>query len=372
MEVLDLLVIGNGFDLACGLKTSYDDFHNAMIESVKYDSKNKQSNAFERFPEINFSDDKVVIFIEQCKKLYNEENFFVSYFCNCKDSFEWNRVEIEIGKIVRGYDYVLSKLIAPLEYNEKLYIDSKEINDCLSTFKYVKEYNNFYFEINPKNGGADILVIISDKSKQNDFINFDKIKESLIHHLFEDLQNFSGLFSKYLKTFCDNDKIDSSYEFKLNAYNVISYNFTHTIEHYYSLHKENICYIHGDLQNNNLVFGPKPIEFNNSLFDIFSKPALCLYHNTDYIRLTDFLRNINDMNNNIKIGFFGHSLDLADAFTLKTILKDNDKDNTIYIFYKDANSKRTLISNLVQLLGHPEFENRTSAGKLKFLKLEDA
>lgn len=371
MEPFDLLIIGNGFDLACGLKTSYDDFHNAMIEGIKYD-RNKQPNAFKRFPEINLADDKVIKFIEKCKKLYNEKNFFVRYFYNCQDSFEWNRVEKEIGKIVRSYDYILSRLIAPLEYEEKFYIDSKEINDCLSTFKYVKEYNNFYFEINPKNGGADILVIVSDEFNGKEMINLDKIKESLIQHLFDDLQSFSNLFSEYLKAFCDNNKIDLSYKSNLNAYNVISYNYTHTIEHYNVCNRQNIRYIHGDLENNNLVFGPKPIDFNNSLFNIFSKPALCLYHNTDYTRFYDFLNNINEMNNNVKIGFFGHSLDLADAFTLRTILNDNDKDNTVYIFYKDANAKKNLISNLVQLLGRDEFQNRTSNDKIKFLKLEDA
>lgn len=372
MEPFDLLIIGNGFDLACGLKTSYADFHNAMIEAINYDIRNKQPNPFERFPEINLADDKVIKFIEQCKKLYNEKNFFVSYFCNCLDSFEWNRVEIEIGKIVRSYDYILSRLMAPLEYKEKLYIDSKEINDCLSTFIYVREYNNFHFEINPKNGGADILVMIRDELYGNEIINLDKIKESLIQHLFDDLQYFSNLFAMYLKAFCDNDKIDLSCKFNLNAYNVISYNYTHTIEYYNVCAQQNIRYIHGDLGNNNLVFGPKPIDFNNSSFNIFSKPALCLYHNTDYIRFSDFLKNINNMNNNMKIGFFGHSLDLADAFTLRTILNDNDKDNTVYIFYKDANAKRNLISNLVQLLGRDEFQSRTSNDKLKFLKLEDA
>ena len=67
------------------------------------------------------------------------------------------------------------------------------------------------------------------------------------------------------------------------------------------------------------------------------------------------------------IGFFGHSFDLADSSTLKQILNCR-KDMNVYIYYFDDKSKRNIISNLMQILGVEDFEERLRRNRLHFLQ----
>ena len=67
MTDLDLLVIGNGFDLACGLKTSYNDFHNALVASIRCDI-NKPLKKYDIFKDVNLKGEKVNEFINTCQE----------------------------------------------------------------------------------------------------------------------------------------------------------------------------------------------------------------------------------------------------------------------------------------------------------------
>ena len=372
MTDLDLLVIGNGFDLACGLKTSYNDFHSALKASIE-----SKTDEFYKYPGMEYTksfykNDNIIKFIVECQNLKESNNFFVNYFYNCKEHIEWNRVETEIEKIVILFDFILDSLDKYVYSNKECQrFDASNISNCLSVLSNFNEYLGIKIRVDSfhlKDGSVKhyiTLIGFNDNETKDKFIRVQELKEELPQKLFDDLLDFSNLFSLYLESLIDNPTIKKpNFKFK----KVISYNYTSTIKYYIGNEDIDICYIHGNIKDKNIIFGPKPLSFKIPAFNIFSKSAQCLYRNTDYMELVNDYISKTDKNN---IGFFGHTFDLADSSTLKLILGNKEKNNMIYIYYYDDKSKRNIISNLMQILGAEDFEDRVRNNRLCFLKCEN-
>ena len=112
-EIYDLLIVGNGFDLAHKLHTSYADFYNFMKFSVEYETKRSFIKNIEDYFKITYSPelDNLGMDFLSAKIGKRKDNFFVNYFCKYITVFDsWNGFESELREILIALDYLLDNL----------------------------------------------------------------------------------------------------------------------------------------------------------------------------------------------------------------------------------------------------------------------
>ena len=181
-ETKQLLIIGNGFDLACGLKSSYKDFFDNYFKSIS--STNP--------------------------KMYWERYFQnMSYLNSGKDDYSWTDIETQIFTQLQNVEFLIqNELVNNIFYenkddlikeiklslsksNSKLNLDS-----LLSTFYLLKSVFEYY--------------MIGNKLKLNTALN--KIKTDLLK-----LENhFTNYLSKEIQN--ANSKIETNNENETNIF----------------------------------------------------------------------------------------------------------------------------------------------------------
>lgn len=187
----NLFILGNGFDLAHGLNTSYKNFKKFLWEHIS-DTPFFDGNKYPRIKEmpemplqpIYTSKGKLYNLIEECQLLY----WLIDEAATCVDDLEWNQFETLLGNL----DY--NKVFDNCENNENV---AAILIGVLGTLEEV------FFEW---------ISTIQIKEKSNAKMYLTKIISSS-----DDL--------------------------------AISFNYTETIEEVYKLKEENVCYIHGKREN---------------------------------------------------------------------------------------------------------------------------
>lgn len=367
---MNILVIGNGFDLAHGLPTRYMDFLEFIEEYNKY--KNDFLN----------ESDYIVCFKglkESKSEIYNEINDLINknrwfhHFLKLKEYRSlnnrqtWIDFESEISKVIQTLDKVKNRFendsysefnqvqLDEYEFEVLQYIleESKEISvyDCVFTLDQVEKYiQELMIDLNRLIRCLEIYLIYYVKSK------YDKVQ---------------------VKNFINDLKIDR----------VLTFNYTDTYEYAYAYGATNVNfdYIHGkvtaehDLNSCNLVLGideyldgnkkNSNIEFIQfkKFFQRIYKGTGCVYK--DWIKLY-FERKEKNTNVQYKLNlyFIGHSLDVTDKDILKELILCDGANTTIYYHNQDALGR--MIANLVKVIGEDELICRTggSNASIKFIK----
>lgn len=245
-----LVIIGNGFDLAHGLKTSYQDFLNWYLNDVWEKAK------------INgiFSDDLLNIKIRSTHiHLYINEKFNIELFIN------------------RGGQEVFytpgdSSKILKIEYNSVLL---EKLLNVVRDYRWVDiemEYYNLL--VNSFLDGRIINGDLENVKRLNSDFNF--IKDKLEEYL-KTLDDFSTI-EEVQKLFKDSFG-SSHWESNYREIHYLNFNYTNTVEKYIPKDycKYELNYIHGKLNDNDnpLIFGygdevdsnyEKIENLNNNLF----------------------------------------------------------------------------------------------------------
>lgn len=124
---MNILVIGNGFDLAHGLPTRYDDFLNFVEEFTKYKDTNKCNLRFLDYFS-NLYETNINLF-EQINQLIDDNRWF-TYFLTLRENklllnkSTWIDFESEISKVIKNIDDYRNKLIRDKVFeNEQKQID---------------------------------------------------------------------------------------------------------------------------------------------------------------------------------------------------------------------------------------------------------
>lgn len=87
--IKQLLIIGNGFDLACGLKSSYKDFFDNYFKSIS------STNS----------------------KMYWERYFQnMSYFNSDKDDYSWTDIETQIFIQLQNVEFLIENNLLKYKY----------------------------------------------------------------------------------------------------------------------------------------------------------------------------------------------------------------------------------------------------------------
>lgn len=394
---MNILVIGNGFDLAHGLPTKYTDFLEfvKIINSINELNIINDSNRLNEVicenqkmnPEIKLmitkKFEKTVLDKDTKELLYLiEKNFWIDYFLQnpiyLKEN--WIDFENEISRIIQSLD-------KDMHCNKRYELD--DIVENLSNKFLYKRYSN----------NSNVL---SDSRKSIKKIVGSNTFRIIRDDLLIDLNRLIRALEIYMVEYVG--KMDCKFESpdirEIYPSNVISFNYTNTYERFYDEGDiPTYDYIHGKINNegtvetNNMVLGideylpddrkNKDIEFIafKKYYQRVHKQTGCEYKNwvdeikTDYNIFLEFREvskreNLKKFVNGDKevqvyqgtfkthrLYIFGHSLDVADGDVLKDLILNDKVWTTIYYLNKEIMGQQ--IANLVKVIGQEELIKRT-------------
>ena len=364
---MNILVIGNGFDLAHGLPTRYGEF--LEFAKVIRQVKNGESLKDVEWGSINDKIKEQIINSEkngklnsffgskQCKELLND-NIWVDYFlqCNMYQKENWIDFENEISNVIRTIDGDMHKSSSSCKLEDE--------------FKGLS--NNFF------------------NSKYRDSpMSYKGLRDVM----YDNLNKLIRALELYLCAFVSKINIMKiSPDIKeLSVDKIMSFNYTDTYKKIYDKKESaEYDYIHGkaerknSMEENNMVLGideylsddrkNKDIDFIafKKYYQRICKRTGCEYK--------DWIEEIRESRQQVeeklrgkypiqiplkdfpeeakhKLYIYGHSLDVTDKDILRElILNDNVKTK---IFYPDKKDLEKKIANLVKVIGQDELIRRT-------------
>lgn len=366
---MNILVIGNGFDLAHGLLTRYDDFLNFVEEFIEYKVTNECNMRFlDYFKSLNETN---INLYDQIDGLI-EDNRWLNYFLTLRENkvllnkLTWIDFESEISKVIKTFDEYRNKLISEKVFeNEQMRIDEHSFD----VLHYILEKKEKIIQI-------DCLLSLE---------NIRELKEELI----TDLNRLIRCLEIYLDDYVRKNYFDKLQKIKfieaLKIDKILTFNYTNTYEHVYGKSNINFDYIHGkaDIKHNlnscNLVLGideylgenekNSNIEFIQfkKFFQRIYKGTGCLYK--DWIKFyTEQKGKTPKIPHELNLYFIGHSLDVTDKDILKELILFDEANTTIYYHNQEALGR--MIANLVKVIGEDELIRRTGGSNacIKFVQ----
>ena len=363
---MNILVIGNGFDLAHGLPTKYWDFMMFISNFKLLDSKKKEDMRYvPNFKKLNESVQEYLLKDEMFYKdkrsdIWNEfndllsDNIWISYFEGKVNDYQnkgWIDFEYEISEIIKALEYFIQFNIHNIrtgmsDYKEQDSLKDKLVSEYLSKYRRLNKSEKIKESLNYSFYGENAEIIIKDIN--NDLNSLIRCLEIYLGEVVENID------ISYKNTDIENLKIDK----------VLSFNYSNTYEKYDKKDGSiEYDYIHGkvctsrNIEENNMVLGINEYlegnEKNKKLdFIAFKKYFQRIYKKTG----CDYKRWIEEMKENPRdknwMYIFGHSLDVTDKDILKELILLPNMITTV--FYHDSKAHAQYISNLVKIIGQDE------------------
>lgn len=348
---MNILVVGNGFDLAHGLPTSYInflDFLNILHCQIRFPNDRigcEQLMEKSKLPEELLQVLKGTGGVQE--NVYRDEslkqmagNTWIEYLLKVQSKipdYGWVGFEGEIAHIVKTLD------------------DMRVNASNLTALQQLREMSD----------------ILNDSLKLDLRSRFSSKKDipKIIDRLLQDLDRLIRCLEIYL---CICESIPANGK-RLRAvldigeiHGVLSFNYTNTFERLYAKPlgmNPQYCYIHGrakeadDISICNMVLGIDEYlgendRSNNVEFVGFKKYYQRIFKQTDY-NYTEWF----DDSKPINLYIIGHSLDTTDKDVLSDILLHKGVKTTIFCHDMQANGAQ--IANLVKVLGYDNFNMLT-------------
>lgn len=394
---MNVLLLGNGFDINYCLPTKYinflhtvaylgkleskapatvgDVFRAPELQSVDEDIKRSYQSYWCYYNEVELEDDAV----EQLRRVAHR-NIWFGYLSELVDKdIGWIDFEKEIGCVLDVFEAFLKTARTFYVYDEW----SKELVAC-----EILERFNFFAIAKESLYSKKSRYIKEEFVSKNPIVEKIEYKdnEKIVKYLEKYLYEFADALKVYLRCFVDNVVSAMSLHGILPAIKafdftdtVVTFNYTQTFEHLYD--PVEVFHIHGDI-NSQIVLGLNPSEADyigsiDTTFLAFKKYyQRAVYHSEDgYL---SWLTKRNEAKRNetirkeaegdISLLVMGHSLDETDKDILVELF---DVVNSITILYHDDSSQRSLTTNLVKMYGRDGFHELRTKKKLRFLSLWD-
>lgn len=398
---MNILVLGNGFDLAHGLPTSYKDFltfckkiktlyeYSESVSRAEYkekeiDSWEMNENIKERF--VNTYADRIID-----KSLYEGAvNRQVSI----------NATYDELYRYIQKNTWLEYFWNVPTYVGENWIDFEKEIADVVKLLDVAREWMECGNSIRDlENGDSVTVTAIWKASKWNLKDAFKGLPEidKFIEFLSHELDKLIRILEIYIDEFVGKIEVEKRSQdvLDINADHVFSFNYSDTHQRLYAV-KEKIeyDYVHGkaDVNNviasNNMVLGIEEyLEDSRKNEDIrfiaFKKFYQRIHKQTgcEYKKwvekiakdekkkkswLVDNKDHSRDYRHNLYI--FGHSLDVSDRDILREFILHDNVDTTVFYYERidengvSDNGRTELghkIANLVKVIGQEELIKRT-------------
>lgn len=318
-----LFIIGNGFDLAHGIKSEYKHFRKYLIKTLKkrdsYLHKNtklgfRDNDLLYEIINADDIDDSLIIrfllyFFDCCEMKYNP-------FIGKKKIFRWNDFEKSLGnKIV--FDDIASDYKDLLSYDYSVF-DYEY--DCLSDYQK-----------------KNILEELTDKL----CFSLEPVKEYFYDWI-------KGHVEKQIITIKTNSKFENLLQIKKSGNDYfLNFNYTSTLESIYKLNTNKICHIHGyvldsaispniiighNISDPDQLIGSNDIEVESIVDAIAYDSFVQLYKDTQKIinQHLDFFDKLKSVKEVYSYGFSYSDVDLN--YVKKVIQSiNNSKDSVWYI-----------------------------------------
>lgn len=351
---MNILVLGNGFDLAHGLPTKYGDFLEFVQAFSNFKSSVNSQNKYSVFF-TDLEETKSDVFEELDKLISNNcwlEYFIRIYKSRMSEGKEgWIDFECEISTVIQALDSARHTLNEQFRKGD----DSAHMEQW--QWKVLQP------------------VFFSDKSGAHSFsqVSVDRLKNKLI----QDLNRLTRCLEMYLCTYLSIGSCQPLKDIaKLKVDKVLSFNYTDTYKILYDKAKVEYDYIHGKaratntIDSCNLVLGIDEYlsddkRNSDNEFIQFKKFFQRIYKGTG-CHYIDWLNDRRDTinrtpNPELNIYIYGHSLDVTDADILRKLIMENGAQTTI--FYHNKKTLGNQIANLVKVIGEEELIKRTDGKK---------
>lgn len=358
-----LIIIGNGFDIAHGLKTKYSDFISEYwknIEDSDYQDKFfkfKSGYNLKSCSSLNSVVEHISGYFPDMEKTRRSRKHFYkstnsksdvkseilievlnSFFCRINERFdEVNWVDIEME-----YYSSLKKILNRTRYNG--YTDDMFEEQ---TFEQILELNNDISQIiNEFDNYLESKVSLNISTRYNKEIDRLFIQDSISNY---DLKKFYDEFpkkfvEKELKPFFQKQQSESIPPLKFEKTFVLNFNYTNTISLYFSNSLATIINIHGEIKNAknpiNLGFGDErdknygDIEDHNQNEYLRFMKSFFYSNNNNYKQLFDFVEATQ-----FQVQVMGHSCGLSDRTLLNAIF-EHANCKSIKVYYHEYSTQK--------------------------------
>lgn len=378
---MNVLMLGNGFDINYLLLTKYINFLNTVnyisardlteIHTVgdvlgaeelhrldgdieKSYKKYKQAYDNTLLPKED---------IEMILKLVVNNNLF-SYFINTVNrDLGWIDFEKELVVIIEAFREFLEE-DRPI-FNISRYSSSIINRHIIEAFDY------FHRPANLDQRGDPARMVKNAYTIQYPYGSFNSIlnKEKIIATLEKQMIDVAECLRIYLKCFVGNVVGEMSrlnyikrIPALINAQRVVTFNYTNTYEQLYT--SEKVYHIHGSIRNR-VIIGVNPDEADEiDSIDVsflrFKKYFQRVIQHSD----DEYLGWVTSKHNIFSLVVMGHSLDITDK---DIIMQMFDAAKDITVLYHNESAEASLVANLVNIYGKEKFDELRIKKRLRFL-----
>lgn len=389
MNVTNILIIGNGFDLHHGLPTRYTDFLTLVRNwSEFYENMPVNRNVYWKgdYPgnecqKIRLSDDfltadNIKKFLEidpinyrwgNIERLNKEinSNLWIRYFVDSKYAKEnWIDFEREIEKVVLSTKHFYDTLPS---------LCDKKVEDSFD-----KETQNIIENFSEGSSGFPTdknRALLLDDIRPS---RIEELKIKVINTMKDHLDSLIDCLKIYFVEFVDKidfNKITPAISKIENPF-VLNFNYTNYINRYNNINKNSVHYIHGSIDDdtfeyNNMVLGINDENVRDNDFVYFFK-----YFQRIQKRTGDQYKHWSSESDGyggrlpFNVYIFGHSLDsndksiLSEFFERKTV-------NKIIIYYHNQSAYEMQVINLINMFGKDYVVENVSNKKIQFISIQE-
>ena len=348
--VNNVLVIGNGFDIAHGLNTKYDDF----IKWVR-----------------NFKGDYRVLAKQKgddfCSRIYI--NGFLKYFLEyTKEVYGWVDLERLIKEIVSQFEKFFIRYTDYITVNDDILINtSSSIHSSVNDIQMMNCIGKFPIFGKIMHNFGDICYSLNSKYYT---MTYGLNKREVVKLLRGQLEDLIQLLEIYLRGHFDEKKKELRNKeqiINIKPSYVISFNYTDTYK-LYEIDEKDVYHVHGSLGLNNMVLGFDDNDPDNLEFIYFKKyfqRIQKLTGNYEIEKIVLFDEDFGEIHP--MVHFYGHSMDNTDG----DIIRELDKIAEGFVIYKySQDDYEQKVINLIDIFGKDEATAMIQSGYVKFVDCE--
>ena len=387
---MDIVMLGNGFDLHFQLPTTYLCFLKTA-ELIKKEGATKTSigNIFEKiedecktikdsraqykevYDNYIFNDEEINE-LKRMRSIVNTNPWFKYFITTYNKDIGWIDFEKEIVKVLNQLSSFLNHTgFSPVD--DKLIFQKRKNN--IEPFDF---FYNIYNEDKRYNCIREEFILKNKDVNNPIDINKSKIYESF----YKKLQELSEALRIYLKIFVDNPlktmkgngsiKADIGFD---DAGFVVTFNYTNTYEQLY-ISKQHVFHIHGN-DDDRIILGINNDEHDeiddiDTTLIMFKKYCQRAVFKTDidYLELIKMLPKPNDtvrrFDEYVRLFVMGHSLDVSDKDIIEDLFWSSDE---IIIYHHSETALASYIKNIVSIFGKEAFDDLRLNHNLKFISI---
>lgn len=392
---MNILLLGNGFDLYHKLPTRYDNFLHTIDFLVK-NYKPEMKTIADVFGDSRLQNEDD--FICECYKTHkivyenttlddgtveqlinlSKDNLWFRYLLKIFDNkIGWIDFEREVAFVINAFKTFFKK-------------DSINVNiDSLSPIElYIVDEFNFFMtrvaliSFNGINNKAKLASLNGTTYRVKD--EFAKEyplgsgvkaidKEKIIDYLLEQLNILAKILRLYLECFIESTlkgiQQNTLIKCPIISYidKAISFNYTSSYEQFYL--SSEVFHLHGDTKNK-IIIGVNPDSSDEvTSIDVSFVKFKKYFQRTQYHTDLDYiywLKEIDEPKQFTSLIVMGHSLDITDKDILMELFNKMDE---IIILYHSEKARNTYISNLINMYGKDGLDNLRKQRGLTFLSL---